>query len=109
MRLQRGSLLVTFLLAGSVLLVYGTTVYTQQRWSQGYRQLQEAQRQERQMQTAAEAMKDQLAKQAEHPKSGLVPKSPETQIIVPLAPASAEKPNQTFGAPATAPSSAVGY
>ncbi len=110
MRLQRSSMVAAFILAGLTVIVYSGTVYTQQRWSQGYHKLQEADRQERQMQTAAEAMKDQLAKQAEKPTSGLVPQSPDMQIVVPIAAASSGKPNQSpVPQPAPTSNAAIGY
>jgi hypothetical protein len=66
--------------------VYAWTVYIQQMWSKEYRQLENLQRQERQMTAANEALKSQLAKTAENPQSGLVTPSLANNIFVPAAP-----------------------
>jgi hypothetical protein len=107
---QRSSLLVAFVLTGATLWVYGSIVSTQQIWSREVSQQQIHDRQERQMQTAIEAMKTQLAKQAEQPTSGLVPRSPDSQITVPMAPAGSGQPNQApIPGAAIATPRAIGY
>jgi len=90
--LQQGSTLVTILLVVAGLGVYGWTVYTQQRWSDAYRQLERLQKRERQFLTTNEVLKSQLAEQAESPGVGLVPPDPNSTIFLspaPLRPAAA--------------------
>jgi hypothetical protein len=86
MRAQRGSVIVAFGLIVAMLVVYGSTVYTQQLWSQEYGRLKRMQRHERQAIAANESLKAQLAAQAERPESGLVPKSINSMVIVPASP-----------------------
>jgi hypothetical protein len=83
---QRSSLLLSLCLISLMLGVYAWTVYLQQIWSKEYRQLENLQRQERQMTAANEALKSQLAKTAENPQSGLVSPSLANNIFVPAAP-----------------------
>lgn len=110
LNVHRSSLLITFTLVGATLLVYGNIVATQQTWSRELSRQQVRDRQERQMQTAIEAIKTQLAKQAELPTSGLVPRSPQTQITVPMAPAGSGQPNQVQIPGATVvPPRSIGY
>jgi len=72
----------TFVLLGGMLLVYGATVYTQQKWSQEYRKLENLQRHERQLITTNESLKNQMATEAETPATGLVPPNPTEAIIL---------------------------
>lgn len=85
-RLQRGSVIVTFFLVTAALVVYGSTIYMQQLWSKEYRKLQTLQRSERQMIAAGSVLKNQIAQQAEQPGSGLVPQSPNSTILLKPAP-----------------------
>ena len=79
------STLVTFLLVTTTLTIYSWTVYTQQQWTRDYRKLEDLQRQERQLTTANEVMKNQLAQQAEKPATGLVPPTQTNAIFLPPA------------------------
>lgn len=72
----------TFLLMGGMLLVYGATVYAQQKWSQEYRKLENLQRYERQLITTNELLKNQMATEAETPATGLVPPNPASAIVL---------------------------
>jgi hypothetical protein len=81
-KVQRYSAVVTFLLVTATLFVYGWTVYSQQRWSQAYRQLQHLQLQERQLTTTNEMLKNQMALQAGKPGTSLVSPSPSTAIFL---------------------------
>lgn len=83
--LKRSSDLVTFLLVTTTLTIYSWTVYTQQQWTRDYRKLENLQRQERQLTTANEVMKNQLAQQAEKPATGLVPPTQTNAIFLPPA------------------------
>lgn len=84
--LQRGSDWVAFLLIAATLTVYSWTVYTQQQWTQEYRKLETLQRNERQLTTTNETIKDQLAQQAERPETGLVTPTTASRIVIPPAP-----------------------
>lgn len=85
-RLQRGSLIVTFILVSAALVVYGSTIYMQQHWSKEYNKLKSMQRSERQIAAVGASLKNQLIQQAEQPGSGLVPRTPEHSIILERAP-----------------------
>jgi hypothetical protein len=84
--LQRTSSAFTFLLVVGLLVVYGWTVYTQQRWGRAYNRMEALQKQERQMMAANEVIKNQMAKQAEIPDSGLVLPEPGNTIFLTPAP-----------------------
>ncbi len=83
--IQRGSSILTFCLATAVLMVYGSTVYIQQAWSEEFRQLEQLQREKRELTTADELMKNQLAQRAAAPENGLVAPSPANTIFLPRA------------------------
>lgn len=108
--IQRGSDIVTFLLVAATLTIYSWTVYTQQQWSQEYRKLENLQRNERNLTTANEVMKDQLAQQAEKPATGLVNPTHASAIFLPLAPhrPSSPPPTQTVDLDSAA-KSPLGY
>ncbi|MDX2243026.1 MAG: hypothetical protein NW224_20290 [Leptolyngbyaceae cyanobacterium bins.302] len=84
--LQRGSVVVAFVLVTAALVVYGSTIYMQQHWSKGYNKLKSMQRSERQMIAAEGLMKNQLIQQAEQPGSGLVPRTSDHTIVLEPAP-----------------------
>jgi hypothetical protein len=92
--LHRYSGIATFLLVASTLVVYGWTVYSQELWGQTYRKIQNLQRQERQLTTTNEVLKNRAATQAERPTSGLVPPRPSGQIF--LSPAPDNPPSQNL-------------
>lgn len=109
-RMQRGSLIIAIVLVTAALAVYGSTVYTQQLWSKEYHRLQTMERNERQMVTTQEALKNQLAQQAERPASGLIPRTPDGIVTVPAAPQRSAKP-ATLSSPKPTPKPAapLGY
>ena len=86
MRLERGTTFMTMLLGCSVLVVYGFTFYSQQRWSQEYETLQTLQRKERRLTSAIETLKEDAARAAENPHNGLVPQNPASTIFLPAPP-----------------------
>lgn len=79
---QRRSSVATFVLVVVTLIIYGWTVYSQQTWSQAYRKLLTLQRQERQLTTTNEVLKNNMAQQAEDQATGLVPPNPATTIFL---------------------------
>ncbi|HBB32941.1 MAG TPA: hypothetical protein DDZ80_16335 [Cyanobacteria bacterium UBA8803] len=84
--LQRGSDFLALLLCATTLALYSWTVYTQQQWTQAYRELEALRRNERQLTTTNAIIKDQLAQQAERPATGLVNPSRDNTILLPPAP-----------------------
>lgn len=93
--IQRSSDIVTFILVASTLSLYSWTVYTQQQWSQDYRKLENLQRDERHLTTTNAVIKDQLAKQAEKPATGLVSPRPANTIFLTPAPQRQVRTNPT--------------
>ncbi|MBW4491601.1 MAG: hypothetical protein KME26_00525 [Oscillatoria princeps RMCB-10] len=83
---QRASSVLTLLLVVACLSVYGWTVYSQQMMRKQSRQLEILRRQEGQLAVANETLKNQLAKLAEHPGSGLVSPAPDRMIFLKSAP-----------------------
>ncbi len=83
--LHRYSSVTTFLVVASTLLIYGWTVYSQQLWSQNYKRLQNLHRNERQLTTTTENLKNKIAQDAEKPSAGLASPSPEGTIYLPPA------------------------
>jgi hypothetical protein len=79
---QRGSAVMTFLLVTVTLVIYGWTVYSQQLWGREYRKLEGLQHQERQTTAANEVLKNQIAREAESPTSGLVMPDPSHTIFL---------------------------
>ena len=70
-RLQQGSAVVTTLLIGSALVLYGSTVYVDKSTSRALVQLDALQSESQQLTTANEAIKQSLAEQATREDSGL--------------------------------------
>jgi hypothetical protein len=93
--MERRFCFVTLLLVTVMLIVYGWTAYTQYKWSQQYRKLVSLKRDERQLTTTSEMLKNQMALQAEKQSTGLVPPNPATVIFLkpaPQRPAATELP-----------------
>ncbi len=77
--------IIAFVLVATTLVIYGWTVYSQQLWSQSYRKLQTLQRDERQLTTTIEVLKNKMAQEAQAPAAGLVSPSPTGAIFLPPA------------------------
>lgn len=108
-RAQKASSAAVFVLVIATLAVYGWTVYVQQRWGQEYRQFETLKKQERQLISGNEALKNQIAQQAESPLSGLtVPDPNNTIFLTPAAPRSPEAPNHPFSSQPI-PTKPIGY
>jgi hypothetical protein len=84
--LYHSSSLVTIVLMGATLTVYGWTVYTQELWSQSYRRLESLQRQERELTANHESLKEYLAQQANNPGTGLVTPKTSNAVFLPPVP-----------------------
>ncbi|MCU0549672.1 MAG: hypothetical protein MUC48_10025 [Leptolyngbya sp. Prado105] len=104
---QQASVIATFVLAGSVLAVYGWTVYSQQLWGREYSKLEQLRRDERQVTANGEVLKNEIANQSARPNSGLVPSTPDNMIFLKTAPMRPEKP--TPASPQSSPAAPIGY
>jgi hypothetical protein len=109
-KVQKGSTVLTFLLMGTVLAVYGWTVLTQQRWGHEYRRWGALQKHEQQLMATNEVLKNQMAQQAENPKAGLVAPDPSSMIfLTPAAPRPAVQPDVEASTPDPLPNRPLGY
>lgn len=86
LKLQQGSSIATFALIAGGMMVYGWTVYIQQQWGQQYEELEALKKQERQLISANEVLKNQMAEQAESPTAGLLLPDPNNAIFLAPAP-----------------------
>jgi hypothetical protein len=86
LRVERASSAAVVLLLGGALTLYGLTVYGEQRWSQEYQKLETLRRGEQQLSAASEVLKQQLAKEAENPETGLARQKPADTIFLRQAP-----------------------
>ncbi|MCT7949610.1 hypothetical protein NG798_07410 [Ancylothrix sp. C2] len=82
---QQASSILTLVLVAACLSVYGFTVYSQEKWQQESSKLNSLRRDERQLIAANETLKNQIAKLADRPGSGLV--QPNSSQIMFLEPA----------------------
>ncbi len=83
LRFQQTTTVLTLTVVGAALGFYGWTVYTPLRWNDAYQQLKALQQQERQITVNTEAIKHQLAQEANQPNSGLVNPNPHHNIFLP--------------------------
>ncbi|MEG5061222.1 hypothetical protein QUB60_24235 [Microcoleus sp. A2-C5] len=97
LRMERASSAAVVLILGGALTLYGLTVYGEQRWSQEYQKLETLRRGEQQLSAASEVLKNQLAKEAANPETGLAAQKPADTIFLRPAPENrslgAEAPN----------------
>lgn len=84
--MQRGALAVFCSVLGLSAIGYGYTAYTQDLWKSQHGQLRRLQLQERQQAVMNENLKQDLAKKAEEPSSGLVAPNPDRIVFIPVAP-----------------------
>lgn len=110
MKVQQGSTVMTLLLMGTVLVIYGWTVFTQQRWGHEYRRWGALQKHEQQLMATNEVLKNQMAQQAESPKAGFVAPDPSSMIfLAPAAPRPAVQPDIESSIPEPLPNRPLGY
>ncbi len=88
---QRLSSIATTLLIGSTLAVYGLTVYGESNWTKEYPKLEQLRRQEHQLRAAQEALKNNIAIDANKTTTGLVVPQPGDMIYIEPAPPRPEK------------------
>ncbi|MDX2213469.1 MAG: hypothetical protein SFY66_09290 [Oculatellaceae cyanobacterium bins.114] len=104
---QRTSSVATLVLVATVLTVYGWTVHTQLAWGRGSYQLEVLRQKELQLTIANEALKHQLASQAENPATGLVQPTPGNAI--PLKPAPPRPAPMVVNTPTLETTTPLGY
>jgi hypothetical protein len=110
MQVQRGIWVGTIGLSAIALATYGWSVYSQQQWGMAYSQLQRLQRNERQLISGNEMMKNQIAQQVDPKSLGLAPqKANDVIFIKPEHPQAAAKPAAPAADPATPPAQPLGY
>jgi hypothetical protein len=107
---QQGAAIVFCSVLGLSVVVYGYTARTQDTWKAQHKQLKRFQAQEHQQAAMSENLKQDLAKKAEEPNSGLVDPNPNRMVFIPSAP---QRPMKVLAKPAP-PASAksklpVGY
>lgn len=82
---QRATSALALTLVALTLGIYGWTVHIPQNWTREYEKLERLQQAERQLIANTQAIKHQLALQAEKPDSGLVKVAPQQNIFLPAA------------------------
>lgn len=107
--LQRRFGIATYMLIAGMLVAYGSTVYLQQKWSQEYRKLENLQRYERQLTTTNEALKNQLASEAEQPDAGLISPNPAMAVILQVSTPKGSKNAKSHSQPQPKIDIPVGY
>jgi hypothetical protein len=95
--IQRTSSVLTFLLLGCALMIYGSTVYDQQRWSEQYQKLETLRRNEQQLNSASVVLKHQIANTANDPATGLMPQQSGQMIFLVPAPERPAPPSLSAG------------
>lgn len=105
--MQRGALAVFCSVFALSAIGYGYTVYTQDLWKSQHGQLRRLQLQERQQAVMNENLKQEAAKKAEDPSSGLLAPNPERIVFIPSAPQRPAKPLPTHHSPQPTPTSKV--
>ncbi|WP_448563143.1 hypothetical protein [Trichothermofontia sp.] len=79
---QQGTFFLSCGLAAAVLAAYAVNVYSQQSWGKVYQELQLLRRNERQLISANEILRNQLAQQADQASTGLVNPKPQHMIFL---------------------------
>jgi hypothetical protein len=79
---QKSSTTLTFGLVAITLVVYAWTVYAPTLWSQEFSKLKTLQRNERQLTSTNESIKNTMAQRAEQAGSGLTPPNPHQSIFL---------------------------
>lgn len=110
LQVQQWSVGITLVLAGSAIVTYGLTIYSQQLWGKEFARLEQFRRNERQLTANSELMKNEIAKTANPADYGLVPRNRDHLIMIkpapPRPPKEVKSPDQEAQA---RPISPVGY
>jgi hypothetical protein len=85
--MQRGSKVIFALVLGTIPIVYGYTVYTQDQWKNQHGQLNRLRAKEQQQVVMTENLKYQAAETAEQSKNGFVAPTPDRMVFISPAPA----------------------
>lgn len=95
--------IATLVLVSAVLGIYGQVVHTKQHWGREYRQLERLQKEERQITTFNEALKNDIAQTAKQEGTGLV--TPDGSQMIILEPTPTRSLRENVAAPqSTVPS-----
>jgi hypothetical protein len=78
---QKSSSIFCCLMIGAMLVVYGMTVYAPQMWTKEFNKLKKLQKDERQIISTNEVVKEQLVKQADQDGIGFVNPDPSQTLI----------------------------
>jgi hypothetical protein len=92
LKVQQQVWIVTVILAVSTLVIYGWSVYSQQQWGMAYRDLDRLRRNERQLISGSEMMKNQIAEKVDAANLGLAPQVAKDVIFLQPAPAQPAAP-----------------
>ncbi len=107
---ERVSLILAGVLAVGAIATYGWSMYSQQQWGKEYRRLDQLRRNERQLTTNGELMKNNIARTSDPKQYGLVPRSADHIVVIPPAPPRAPLPMRAPGPdPNTKPITPIGY
>lgn len=98
-RIASVSSVLTLIVGGAVLAIYGTAVYSQQEWSKQYGKLEQLRREERQLIAKNEMLKKNSGDNAEAPESGLEYPASANFIRLPGLPPRPSLPGPTAAAP----------
>ena len=107
---QQGSAILMLLMVGSVLAVYGWTVYVQQTWGRTYQRLETLQEEQRQMTAAIEMLKYETTQALEAAGADLSAPHPDQLIFMtPAEPRSLNEDIPTEAPVAPSSRSPIGY
>jgi cell division protein FtsL len=87
LNLQKGAKVIFAMVLGTIPIVYGYTVYTQDQWKSQHGQLNRLRAREQQQVVMNENLKYQMAETAERSNSGLVAPTPDRLVFISPAPA----------------------
>jgi hypothetical protein len=87
LNMQKGARAVFAIVLGTIPIVYGYTVYTQDQWKSQHGQLNRLRAKEQQQVAITENLKYQAAETAEHNNSGFVAPTPDRMVFISPAPA----------------------
>lgn len=87
LKIQQGAKVIFALVVGTIPIVYGYTVYTQDQWKNQHGQLNRLRAKEQQQIVMNENLKYQQAEAAEQNKSGFVAPTPDRMVFITPAPA----------------------
>jgi hypothetical protein len=109
-KLQQQVWVTTIVLSAAALGVYSWSVYSQQQWGQAYRRLEHLRRNERQLISGSEMIKNQIAGQVNPTELGLAPQVANDVIFLQPQPAAVQsRPTNLPDAPKPSSNLPSGY